>query len=169
MAVIPILTHEQPSLRQRAKKVARVDASIQKLIDDMVDTMLAAPGVGLAANQVGVLHRVIVVKADDSLHVLVNPELVRAEGEQVGYEGCLSYPGYIGEVRRSQSVIVRGRNRTGKEIKVKGEGFVARALQHELDHLDGILFIDRLTDVATLRPIGEMADQDESELMLAEA
>jgi peptide deformylase len=156
MAVLPIFTIDQPVLRQKARKVARVDASIQKLMDDMVDTMTAAPGVGLAAPQVGVGLRVIVVRADEQLHCLVNPEIVKSDGEQVGYEGCLSYPGYIGEVRRAMSVVVRGRNRQGKEVKIKAEGFVARAFQHEVDHIDGIIFTDRLTSLETLRRIEEV-------------
>lgn len=153
MAARPILTSEHPVLRQKAKRVPRVDDFIRKLIDDMVDTMVAAPGVGLAAPQVGVGLRVIVVKTDEHLHVLVNPEMVKGEGEQIGYEGCLSVPGYVGEVKRFERVIARGRNRNGKEIRVKGDGLLARAIQHEIDHLDGILFVDKLTSLDTLRKV----------------
>ncbi len=153
MAILPILTSEHAVLRQKAKRALRVDDSIRKLIDDMVETMLAAPGVGLAAPQVGQSLRVIVVKTDENLHVLVNPEMVRAEGEQIGYEGCLSVPGYVGEVKRFQRIIARGRNRKGKEIRVRGDGLLARAIQHEIDHLDGILFVDRLTSLDTLRKV----------------
>ena len=105
MAVLPILTQESPILRQKAKRVPRVDSSIRKLIDDMVDTMVAAPGVGLAAPQVGVGLRVCVIKTDTNLHTLVNPEMVKWEGEQVGLEGCLSIPGYVGEVKRHMQVV----------------------------------------------------------------
>src|ERR1700758_5620996 len=121
MAVLPILTQEAPILRQKAKRVPRVDASIRRLIDDMVDTMIAAPGVGLAAPQVGVGLCVCVIKTDQNLHTLVNPEMVKAEGEQVGMEGCLSVPGYVGEVKRYMRVVARGLNRHGKSVKIKGD------------------------------------------------
>lgn len=165
MAVKEILTSEHPVLRQKAKKVKRVDASTQKLIGDMLDSMRAAHGLGLAANQIGVALRVLVIEmpADDTdeavealpkgkrnvtysgeQYVLINPELVKAEGEQFGEEGCLSIPGYVGLVRRALKVTVKGLDRKGKEIKLKGEGLLARALLHEIDHLDGVLFTDRL-------------------------
>ncbi|TMD03966.1 MAG: peptide deformylase [Chloroflexi bacterium] len=153
MALLPILTQEAPILRQKAKRVTRVDDSIRKLIDDMVETMVAAPGVGLAANQVGVALRVIVVKTDANLYSLVNPEMVKATGEQVGLEGCLSIPGYVGEVKRAQRVVVRGLNRHGKTVRIKGDDLLARAFQHEIDHINGVLFIDRLTSLDTLRKV----------------
>jgi peptide deformylase len=165
MAVLPILTQEEPILRQRAKRVPRVDDSIRKLIDDMVDTMIAAPGVGLAAPQVGVGLRVIVFKTDNSLHTLVNPEMVKSEGEQVGLEGCLSVPGYVGEVKRAMRVVARGLNRQGKMVKVKGDGLLARAIQHEIDHLDGILFTDRLTSLDTLRRVEAVEKEQSPELV----
>ena len=160
-----ILTSEHPVLRQRAKKVKRVDASIQKLIDDMFESMHAASGLGLAATQIGVSARVMVIEmpkeeTDDAVqaqprakrHVtysgqqiaLVNAEIVKREGEQFGEEGCLSVPGYVGMVRRAMKVTVKGLNRKGKEVKLTGEGVLARAFQHEVDHLNGILFTDRL-------------------------
>lgn len=165
MAIREILTSEHPILRQKAKKVKRVDASIQKLIDDMFDSMHAARGLGLAAPQIGVGLRVLIVEmpkddTDDTVEaqpyekrrvkysgeriVLINPEIIHAEGEQIGEEGCLSIPGYVGIVRRAQKVIVTGLNRNGKEIKLTGEDLLARAFQHEIDHLDGILFTDRI-------------------------
>ena len=153
MALLPILTQEAPILRQKAKRVSRVDDGIRKLIDDMVETMVAAPGVGLAANQVGVGLRVIVVKTDANLYCLVNPELIKAIGEQVGLEGCLSIPGYVGEVKRAQRVVVRGLNRHGKTVRIKGDDLLARAFQHEVDHINGVLFIDRLTSLETLRKV----------------
>jgi peptide deformylase len=167
VAVRPILTFDHPVLRERAKKVARVDASIQRLIDDLTETMLDAPGAGLAANQIGVPLRVCVVKGDDNqIWGLVNPEIVKADGSQVGYEGCLSYPGWVGEVARAETVVVKGRNRRGKEVRIKSNGFTARAFQHELDHLDGVLFTDKLTSIDTLRRVEELtadAETDESE------
>ncbi|HYS29819.1 MAG TPA: peptide deformylase [Candidatus Limnocylindria bacterium] len=164
MALLPILTQEAPILRQKAKRVTRVDDSIRKLIDDMVETMVAAPGVGLAANQVGVALRVIVVKTDANLYSLVNPEMVKATGEQVGLEGCLSIPGYVGEVKRALRVVVRGLNRHGKTVRIKGDDLLARAFQHEIDHINGVLFIDRLTSLDTLRKV-EPENVTEGELV----
>ena len=152
MAVRKILGFEHPVLREKARKVPKVDASIVSLLDDLAETMYAAPGAGLAANQIGVALRVCVVKGDENQHWgLVNPVLVKGEGSQVGDEGCLSYPGWVGEVERFETVVVKGLNRRGKEIRVKSSGFTARAFQHELDHLDGVLFTDRLTSLGTLR------------------
>src|SRR2546429_6802649 len=119
MPVFTHLTHESQILRQKEKRLPRVDSRIRKLIDDMVDTMVAAPGVGLAAPQVGVGLRVVVIKTDTNLHTLVNPEMVKWEGEQIGLEGCLSVPGYVGEVKRYMQVVARGLNRHGKTVKVK--------------------------------------------------
>ena len=164
MAVRPILDFEQPVLREKAKKVARIDTSIQRLIDDLAETMLAAPGAGLAANQIGVALRVCVVKGDDNqIWGLVNPEIVKHDGEQVGYEGCLSYPGWVGEVARYETVVVKGRNRRGKEVRIKSSGFTARAFQHELDHLDGVLFTDRLTNLDTLRRVEELVGEEQED------
>jgi peptide deformylase len=163
-----ILNFEHPVLREKAKKVARVDPSIQRLIDDLTETMLEAPGAGLAANQIGVPLRVCVVKGDDKqIWGLVNPELVKREGSQIGYEGCLSYPGWVGEVERAETVVVKGRNRHGKEIRIKSSGFTARAFQHELDHLDGVLFTDRLTSLDTLRRVEELMDEEKEEAVAA--
>ena len=149
-------------LREKAKKVARVDTSIQRLIDDLTETMLDAPGAGLAANQIGVPLRVCVVKGDDNqIWGLVNPEIVKHDGVQIGYEGCLSYPGWVGEVARHETVVVKGRNRRGKEVRIKSAGFTARAFQHEIDHLDGILFTDRLTSLGSLRRVEELEGEDE--------
>ena len=165
MAILPILTQEEPILRQKAKRVGRVDDSIRKLIDDMVDTMVAAPGVGLAAPQVGVGLRVVVIKTDENLHALVNPEMVKGDGEQIGPEGCLSVPGYVGEVKRFMRVVARGLNRHGKTVKVKGDGLLARAIQHEIDHIDGILFTDRLTSLDTLRKVEPEEQEQKAELV----
>jgi peptide deformylase len=164
VALRPILTFGQPVLREKAKKVARVDTSIQRLIDDLAETMLDAHGAGLAANQIGVPLRVCVVKGDDNqIWGLVNPEIVKTDGVQVGNEGCLSYPGWVGEVARYEMVLVKGRNRRGKEVRIKSTGFTARAFQHELDHLDGVLFIDRLTSLDTLRRIEDMVGEEKQE------
>ena len=158
--VRPILTFEHPALREKSKKVARIDASIQRLLDDLTETMLDAPGAGLAANQIGVALRVCVVKGDDKqIWGLVNPEVVKKGGSQVGFEGCLSKPGWVGEVERAETVVVKGRNRHGKEVRIKSSGFTARAFQHELDHLDGVLFTDRLTSLDTLRRVEELVGE----------
>jgi peptide deformylase len=148
-----IVVVEDPRLRTKCPKVPRVDDSIRELVDDMVDTMRDAPGIGLAAPQVGVMLRVIVAEVDDHLHVLINPEIARAEGEQVGDEACLSVPGYVGEVKRFDKISVKGKNRAGKEVRVRAEGLLARCLQHEIDHIDGILFTDRLTSPDSLRKV----------------
>jgi len=171
MSVRTIYGFEYPTLREKAKKVSKVDASVVRLIDDLAETMLAAPGAGLAAPQIGVPLRVFVVKGDENQVIgLVNPELVRGDGVQVGYEGCLSYPGWVGEVARYENVVIKGRNRHGKEVRIKASGFTSRAYQHELDHLDGILFIDRLTSLDTLRLLDELEDEEsEAEAAVVEA
>jgi peptide deformylase len=163
VAILEIITRDNPRLRLKARRVPKVDDSVRRLMDDMVDTMLDAPGVGLAATQVDVQLRVIVMKVDNQLYSLANPEVVRSSGEQIGYEGCLSVPGYIGEVARAEKVTIKALNRNGKEVRIKGEGLLARAIQHEIDHLDGILFIDRLTDLDTLRPVAEGTEEEATE------
>ena len=158
----PILGFDQPILREKTKRVGRVDDSIRRLLDDLTETMIAAPGAGLAAPQIGVGLRVCVVKGDDNqIYQLVNPELVKGSGTQVGYEGCLSYPGWVGEVPRYETVVVKGFNRKGKAVRIKSEGFTARAFQHEIDHLDGILFTDRLTSLDTLVRVEDLVDEPE--------
>jgi peptide deformylase len=123
-----------------------MDDSLQKLIDDMIDTMREANGVGLAANQVGVLQRVIVIEIpeEEQVRVLINPEITRREGERVVEEGCLSIPGYRGELTRSLKVRVRALDRDGKSVRFKAEGLLAQALEHETDHINGTLYIDHL-------------------------
>jgi peptide deformylase len=164
VAVRPILNFDQPVLREKARKVARVDTSIQKLLDDLAETMLDAPGAGLAANQIGVPLRVCVVKGDENqIWGLVNPVIVKSAGSQVGYEGCLSKPGWVGEVERFDAVVVKALNRHGKQVRIKSTGFTARAFQHELDHLDGVLFTDRLTSLDTLRRVEDLVGEEHEE------
>lgn len=152
MAVLPILRFNHPVLRRKSKKVSTVDASIQKLADNMIETMQAASGVGLAAPQVGVPLRLIVIQLpEEDPFALVNPEIVRRTGERMVEEGCLSLPGYSGEVKRSVCVTVKGRDRTGKETRIKCEDLLAQALEHEIDHLNGVLFIDRLESLDKLK------------------
>jgi peptide deformylase len=146
MAVLQIRTLPDPVLRQKAKRVTRIDASIRKLIDDMIDTLRADPNrAGLAAPQVGVLLRVAVIELpEQELITLVNPEIVKKEGERIVQEGCLSIPGYFGEIKRAVTVKIKAKNRDGKEFRLKAEGFLAQALEQEIEHLDGILYIDHL-------------------------
>jgi peptide deformylase len=146
MAVLQIRTLPDPVLRQKAKRVTKIDDSIQKLIDDMIDTVRAEPNrAGLAAPQVGVLLRVAIIEVPEhELITLINPEIVKKEGERIVQEGCLSIPGYFGEIRRAETVKVKAENRDGKEFRLKAEGLLAQALEQEIEHLDGILYIDHL-------------------------
>jgi len=132
-------------LRQKARRVPTIDSSIQQLIDDMVETMRQTNGVGLAAPQVGVSLRVVVLQVPGEEPIaIINPEIVKRAGEREVTEGCLSIPGYAGEIKRSVSVTVKGRDRQGKTIRIKATGLMAQALEHELDHLNGILYIDHI-------------------------
>ena len=146
MAILPICHLPDDSvLRQKAKRVPKIDGSIQRLIDDMVETMQQANGVGLAAPQVGVSLRVIVLQMPgEEPMAIINPEIVRHSGEQEVTEGCLSVPGYFGEIKRPASVTIKGRDRQGKAIRIKGSGLMAEALEHEVDHLNGRLYIDHI-------------------------
>jgi peptide deformylase len=162
--VLPIVitADHNDVLTTKATRVPRVDDGIRKLMDDMVETMFSANGVGLAAPQVDVPLRVIVLRVENQIYQLANPEMVRCEGEQTGLEGCLSIPGWIGEVTRCERVVARGLNRHGKEIRVKGDGLLARAIQHEIDHLDGILFTSRVNE-GTLREVTAAEAEEEEE------
>ena len=154
MAVAPIRIVPDPLLRQKSKRVRNIDGSIQQLIGNMLETMHAAPGVGLAAPQVGVPLRVIVIGIPGEEDIaLINPQIVRRTGERTVNEGCLSIPGYIGEIKRAESVGVKGRNQNGKEIRLKASGFLAQVLEHEIDHLNGVLYIDHLESRDKLRKI----------------
>ena len=154
MAILTIRTLPDPVLRQKAKRVRTIDGSIQKLIDDMIETMHYVHGIGLAAPQVGISLRVIVIGIPDEEYlVLVNPKIVKSSGEQFVTEGCLSVPGYYGEIKRAESVTAKGLNRNGKEIRVKAGGFLAQVLEHEIDHLNGLLYIDYLESMRELHNI----------------
>ena len=146
MTVLPIRVVPDPILKQKSKRVKAIDGSIKKLTANMLETLHAAPGrVGLAAPQVGVSLRVVVIGiAEGEDIVLINPEIVRREGERMVTEGCLSIPGYFGVVKRSESVRVKARDVRGKEIKIKADELLAQALEHEVDHLNGVLYIDHL-------------------------
>lgn len=166
MAVLDIKKQGDPVLRQKAKAVAQVDARIRRLLDDMVETMYSARGIGLAAPQVGISQRVIVVDIGDGPIRVVNPKIVRVgEEEEEATEGCLSIPGIIGEVWRAYDISVRGFDENGKPVKIDAEGLLARVFQHEIDHLDGRLFIDIATDVREATK-EELEDESEEESSL---
>jgi peptide deformylase len=153
MALREIRKFPDPVLRQKTERVAKINGTIERLIDDMVETMHAAPGVGLAANQVGVSLQVAVIDLSTReerekrhpLLVLINPEILSMEGSLVEEEGCLSIPEYAEKIKRAARVKVRAQDRTGKLFELEAEGLMAKALQHEIDHLNGLLFIDRLS------------------------
>ena len=164
MAILPIHIAPDPILRRKAKRVRSIDGSIHKLIGDMIETMHAAPGVGLAAPQVGIPLRVIVIGLPEQEDIaLVNPQIVRRKGERVVNEGCLSVPGYIGQLKRAESVTVKGRDQNGREVRIKADELLAQALEHEIDHINGILYIDRLESKDDLRKI-EPEEVKEKEL-----
>ncbi len=164
MAELEIVTFPNPILLSRAQAVTWINSRIWRLTHDMLETMYAASGTGLAAPQVGVQKRVIVVDGGEDPLVLVNPKIAATEGEQVGLEGCLSVPDLIGEVRRAEWVMVKGLNRRGWPVSLEGEGLLARVLQHEIDHLDGILFIARVEDPSRLWRVSEVSTAAEKEV-----
>ncbi len=170
MPIREIIKHPDDILRRKAQDVKNIDDNLQQLIDDMVETMRAAPGVGLAGPQVNVPQRVIVVEYgeepedEDSapkpkqLFTLINPEITRMSTEtEVAAEGCLSIPGLVGDVERSLAVTVKAQNRHGQPVKIKAKGWLARIFQHEIDHINGVLYIDRAIKVETL-PEGDADD-----------
>lgn len=159
MAIRRIVTAEEPILRERTKRISGFDGSLHRLLEDMLETMRDAPGVGLAANQVGVPLQVAVIEVEERITELVNPQIVKGSGEQVDWEGCLSIPGYVAEVTRHEKVTVKARDRHGREFRVKGSGLFARALQHEIDHLNGGLYIDYLESVDEMVRVSEAAEE----------
>ncbi len=173
MAVLDIVLEGDPRLRQKSVKIRQVDASIRKLADDMYETIPVAEGVAVAAPQVGVTRRLIVIRftevdeensedeGEEITFRLANPEIVRGHGNDVGLEGCLSIPGWVGEVPRFESITVKGIDMDNKPVRVKASGYLARVFQHEIDHLDGILFTNRVEDKETLKFVGT---EDEPEL-----
>jgi len=174
MAIRTIVTLPEPVLYRKAQPVTKFDKELQTLIDDMVDTMREAPGVGLAAPQVGISERLIVVEYAEppeakegeepkevkpKLFVMVNPEIMKTSEETVtGVEGCLSIPGLVGEVERFEEIQVKGLNRRGQPMKVKARGWLARIFQHEIDHINGVVFTQRATKV--WKPVTEEEEQD---------
>lgn len=180
MPDLEILTVDDPRhlkvLRSRSRKVPKITPKMVAFAQRMLETMRQANGVGLAAPQVGVLQRFFVAELPEDeesnqpreTFILFNPEIVKGRGEQVGYEGCLSIPGYIGEVARSEQITVAGLDERGRPVRHKVEGYLARVFQHEIDHLDGVLYTDRLTDPATFQPV-EVGQEETAELAAAMA
>lgn len=161
MAILPILQLGDAILRQPAVEVRRFDRSLGHLLDDLTDTMRDAPGVGLAANQVGRPERVCVIEIEGRRMELVNPVLVRVDGTQTDLEGCLSIRGFYGSTTRAGHAVVTARDRQGRPVRVSGRGFLARALQHELDHLDGKLYVDRMDSIDDLQRVGDDGELEE--------
>ena len=154
MAILSIRVLPEPILRQKSKRVRVIDGSVQRLIGDMLETMHSAGGVGLAAPQLGTPLRVIVIGMPEQEDiVLINPKIVRRSGERLVDEGCLSVPGYIGEIKRAEIVRVKGRDRNGRQIRIKANELLAQVLEHEIDHLNGVLYIDYLESMDKLRKI----------------
>jgi peptide deformylase len=158
MAVIPIRTVPDPVLRQKARRIKIIDRSVRKLIGDMRETLREAGGVGLAAPQVGVSLRLVVIhipcgEKKYEEYVILNPEVIKRKGERILKEGCLSIPGYYGEIKRSEVVKVKGLDAGGHEIKVQGQDLLGQALEHEIDHLNGVLYVDHLESQDKLHDI----------------
>jgi peptide deformylase len=175
MALREIITPENPTLRKKAHKITNFnDPKLQKLIDDMIETVIEAPGVGLAAPQVDVSQRLIIVRMPDDdeakeeygdeagkIYVVINPEIVRASEELIdGIEACLSIPGYYGSVDRHVAITIKGFDRHGKAIRIKVKDWQARVFQHEIDHLDGVLYIDKATKIWKVKE-GDAVDESE--------
>ena len=149
MAIYQIVTIGDEILRERAKEVTKFDERIYKLLNNMMETLIKEDGVGLAAPQIGVSKRVIIAYKEDIDKVIeiINPEIISASGEQIGEEGCLSVPGKVGSVKRANNIVVTGQNADGQPIEYHATGMFARILQHEIDHLNGILFVDKIEKV----------------------
>jgi peptide deformylase len=178
MSDLEILTVDKPEdltvLRGKSRRIQQVTPKLVAFARQMLETMRNAKGVGLAAPQVGVLQRLFVVElpADEEnnlpreTYILFNPEIVKGSGEDIGYEGCLSIPGYIGEVARQEKITMKALNERGRPVRYKVEGYLARVFQHELDHLDGVLYTDKLTDPKTFQPV-EAGQEEMAELEAA--
>jgi peptide deformylase len=163
MAIYQILGENEPSLREKARPVPKITPNIIKLLDNMAETMYAAKGVGLAAPQIGVPKRVIIVDVGEELHELINPVIIsRSDEEEIDSEGCLSVPEKLGDVSRATRIVIEGLNRAGETARLEAEGYLARAFQHETDHLEGILFTD-IAESVYLRPPKEYDAEDDTE------
>ena len=167
MAILPVLELPNPILRRRAKKVRRIDKPVLNLAYSMVDTMKDANGVGLAANQVGELRRVIVIQLpeEDEVRIYINPEILQREGEREVEEGCLSIPGYRANIKRSVWVKFRALDHSATVVKLKAEDILSQALEHEVDHLDGILYIDHMESHEKLIPVDRDSEDSTFEVV----
>ena len=166
MGAVEIVTVDSPKaavLRRRAKPVGKVTADVGRLIEEMIEAMRLANGVGLAAPQVGVSKRLFVAEVEERVHVVVDPQIVKMEGEALATEGCLSIPGWVADVPRSQRVVLKGKNRRGRGITLDAEGLLARVIQHEVDHLNGVLFLDRVVDRSTIREAAATTEVEPAE------
>ena len=163
MAILEMRILPDPILRRKAIKIAKITPQLKKLVENMVDTMRDQSGVGLAANQVGSLQKVAVIETPDMEEpmVLINPEIMKTEGERQVTEGCLSVPGWRGTVNRSEKVRVKAMGLDGKTYRLNAEDLLAQALEHEIDHLNGILYIDHLADHESLWKISELPEEDD--------
>ncbi|RJX29339.1 MAG: peptide deformylase [Dethiobacter sp.] len=159
MALRNIRKQGDPVLRKRAVPVSRFNAQLHLLLDDMMETMFKAEGIGLAAPQIGISKSIIVIRDEDKVMEIINPEIIDSEGEIIDVEGCLSFPGLYGEVPRFSRVEVKGLDRTGRDIKVAGQGLISRVLQHEIDHLHGVLFIDKVLRFLTPEEIKKPGEE----------
>ena len=165
MAVLRICALPDTVLRQKARRVTTIDTSIQRLIDDMVETMRAVSGVGLAAPQVGVPLRIAVIEMPgEDVITLINPEIVKREGERLVTEACLSVPGYQGEIKRSLWIKVKAWDKQGKMFRIGGEDLLAQALEHEIDHLNGILYVDHIESPDKLERIVSTPDDAHTQM-----
>ncbi len=154
MAILPIQRFGNTVLREKSKRVTTISKSIQQLIDDMIETMQKAYGAGLAAPQVGKSLRIITVELpDEEPFALINPEIVKKSGERTVTEGCLSFPGYRGEIKRSELIVCKGLDRNGKAIRIKATDMLAQSLEHEIDHLNGVLYVDYLENEEKLEKV----------------
>lgn len=147
MAIYEIVKNEAPVLREIAKEIPVINPNIHKLIKNMADTMYEANGIGLAAPQIGISKRAIVIDIGEGLIPLINPQIIHTEGEETDQEGCLSFPGLLGDVTRAGKVTVIGLNLTGEKVEYQADGLLARAFQHEIDHLDGIVYLDKAKNI----------------------
>jgi peptide deformylase len=158
-----IKVFDEPVLRKKSKKVDRIDPYILRLLDDMTDTMYDAMGIGLAAPQIGVSKRLIVVDVGEGLYKMINPKIIQEEGSEVTTEGCLSIPGKHGDVERSSKITVKAQMPDGKYTKIEAEGLFAICLQHEIDHLDGTLFTDKAVNIRDDQMDDEVENENENE------
>jgi peptide deformylase len=159
MSIRPIVTLGDPRLRMSGEAVSGFDKALHRLLDDMIETMRDAPGVGLAAQQVGLALQVCVIEVEGDLHELVNPRIVHLDGEQLDWEGCLSIPGFYAQRPRAEHAVIEGLDRRGRRIRLSGNGLLARAIQHEYDHLQGVLYVDQLPPGTELVPVTRMREQ----------